>query len=328
MCSSHIFANLVLTPVKSPEDTFMYCGNPTISVYPDDNAEHTHTDTDIMSGFCLWNYCIVYSLGASVLGMLYSQGQRIDRPPDPLNTENWIVERTLGSVFETLFFSGPERTVNARTPSVFSNGREWYPWKHGRTEIFETLFRNGLRKFPLVRHIDSRSFSSLGFENGNMFTNTFSLARFSCERVLGLFSAPEMYIHDMHNWKCINTDWNITVITESCNWVVIPHRLSAVLGIYTVARLELTVPFAIFIELGLSYSGPGRQSWRLEGTALFKNVGIVYCQPSFYWNWPCFLSGVPFIGWSPRRSQFQQDTCSWRVLRYHAWMPLPENHSF
>jgi hypothetical protein len=41
----------------------------------------------------------------------------------------------------------------------------------------------------LVRSLHTTSRGSVGFENGNMFTNAFSLVRFSC--VLGLFSAPE-----------------------------------------------------------------------------------------------------------------------------------------
>jgi hypothetical protein len=58
---------------------------------------------------------------------------------------------------------------------------------------FGTLFRNELRKFlrscppcwflfvlPTCR-------GSVGFVNGHMITNAFSLVRFSCERVLGLF---------------------------------------------------------------------------------------------------------------------------------------------
>jgi hypothetical protein len=36
--------------------------------------------------------------------------------------------------------SVPERAKNTWTRSVVSNGREWYPWKHGRIGVFETLF--------------------------------------------------------------------------------------------------------------------------------------------------------------------------------------------
>jgi hypothetical protein len=46
------------------------------------------------------------------------------------------------------------------TRSVVSNGWEWYPWKHGRIGIFETLLLHSLRrlrKFPLVRHVESFS---------------------------------------------------------------------------------------------------------------------------------------------------------------------------
>jgi hypothetical protein len=42
----------------------------------------------------------------------------------------------------------------------------------------------------LVRSLHTTCRGSVGFENGNMFTNEFSLIRFSCERVLGLFSSP------------------------------------------------------------------------------------------------------------------------------------------
>jgi hypothetical protein len=97
-------------------------------------------------------------------------------------------------VFETLFFSVPERAENTRTP---------IPWfrMDGNGILGNTAAPansrpcSGTRKFPLVRHVDSfvRSLhticrGSMGFDNGNMFTNAFSLARFSCERVLGLFS--------------------------------------------------------------------------------------------------------------------------------------------
>jgi hypothetical protein len=58
-------------------------------------------------------------------------------------------------VFETQFFSVPERAENARTRSVVSNGREW----------------------PAV---PERAMSAM-----------LILVQFSCERVLGLFSAPE-----------------------------------------------------------------------------------------------------------------------------------------
>jgi hypothetical protein len=55
----------------------------------------------------------------------------------------------------------------------------------GYTGVFETMFRNRLRKFPLVRHVDSCSFSSHHLpRRGNMFTNASSLVRFSCEGVL------------------------------------------------------------------------------------------------------------------------------------------------
>jgi hypothetical protein len=44
----------------------------------------------------------------------------------------------------------------------------------------------------LVRSLHTTCRDSVAFENWNMFTNAFSLLRFSCERVLGLmFSAPE-----------------------------------------------------------------------------------------------------------------------------------------